>query len=190
MSVQRRKIFKITLLGEGAVGKTALRLRYLGEGFKQSYSMTIGADFAVKRVQVDGQEFVAQIWDLAGQVRFQSVREVYYQGTMGSLLVFDITRPETLHAIPNWIRELMEHNKNKSTIVPMVLIGNKSDLRGKIPTALPREVGEKYAQSLSEWSGYQVPYVETSAKTGDNVDQAFITLLRNIANYLEKPKTQ
>ncbi len=188
MSVTRRKIFKITLLGEGAVGKTALRHRYLGEGFKQNYSMTIGADFAVKRVMIDGQEYVAQIWDLAGQVRFQSVREVYYQGTLGALLVFDITRPKTLDAIPNWIKELMEHNR--SPVVPMVLIGNKSDLRAENPNAISREVGEQYARSLSQWSGFEVPYVETSAKTGENVEEAFVTLLRNITKYIEQRRKQ
>ena len=92
MGAGQRKIFKITLLGDGAVGKTSLRKTYLGEGFKDGYSMTIGADFAVKRLRIDDQDFVAQIWDLAGQQRFSAVREVYYRGTSGCLLVFDISR--------------------------------------------------------------------------------------------------
>lgn len=175
---ERRKIFKIVVLGDGAVGKTALRHRYLGEGFKQSYSMTIGADFAVKRVDLDGKEIVAQIWDLAGQLRFQSVREVYYQGATGALLVFDITRSSTFESIPNWITELLENNKNK--IVPMVLIGNKSDLRQTSPEAISYEAGLDYSKNLSDWSKFEIPYVETSALSGDNVDQAFATLLRNI----------
>ncbi len=179
---ERRKIFKIVVLGDGAVGKTALRHQYLGEGFKQSYSMTIGADFAVKRVDLDGKEIVAQIWDLAGQLRFQSVREVYYQGATGGLLVFDITRQSTFASIPNWITELLENNKNK--IVPMVLIGNKSDLRESTPEAISYESGMEYAKSLSDWSKFEIPYVETSALSGDNVEEAFATLLRNIeANF-------
>lgn len=182
-----RKIFKIVLLGDGAVGKTALRHRYLGEGFKQSYSMTIGADFAVKRVDLDGEEIVAQIWDLAGQIRFQSVREVYYQGATGALLVFDITRSSTFESIPNWITELLENNKNK--IVPMVLLGNKSDLRDTTDGAISRESGEEYAKNLSEWSTFEIPYVETSALSGDNVDEAFAILLRNIENFLETDRS-
>ncbi len=185
MSTNRRKIFKIVLLGDGAVGKTALRTRYLGEGFKKSYSMTIGADFAVKRVNLDGTEIVAQIWDLAGQIRFQSVREVYYQGATGALLVFDITRTETFENIPNWITELLENNKNR--VVPMVLIGNKSDLRDE--NSITKEAGEEYAKSLSSWSNFEIPYVETSAKEGSNVEEAFHTLLRNIEQFLASEKT-
>lgn len=178
----RRKIFKIVLLGDGAVGKTALRHRYLGEGFKQSYSMTIGADFAVKRVKLDGDEIVAQIWDLAGQMRFQSVREVYYQGAAGALLVFDITRANTFENVPKWITELLENNKNR--VVPMVLIGNKSDLRESEEGSITYESGVEYAQNLSGWSKFEIPYVETSAKEGDNVEAAFETLLKNIEQYL------
>lgn len=185
---ERRKIFKIVLLGDGAVGKTALRHRYLGEGFKQSYSMTIGADFAVKRVNLDGEEIVAQIWDLAGQLRFQSVREVYYQGATGALLVFDITRTATFESIPNWITELMDNNKNKK--VPMVLIGNKSDLRESTEGAISRESGQEYADNLSQWSGqFEIPYVETSALSGDNVEAAFAQLLRNIEGFLASDKS-
>lgn len=142
--------------------------------------MTIGADFAVKRVDLDGKEIVAQIWDLAGQLRFQSVREVYYQGATGGLLVFDITRASTFESIPNWITELLENNKNK--VVPMVLIGNKSDLRASTPEAISFDAGNDYAKSLSDWSKFEIPYVETSALSGDNVEAAFVTLLRNIEN--------
>ncbi|MHA1911612.1 MAG: GTP-binding protein [Candidatus Kariarchaeaceae archaeon] len=184
MSAQNRRIFKICLLGEGAVGKTALRQRYLGEGFKQSYAMTIGADFAVKRVTIDNQEFISQIWDLAGQVRFSSVREVYYRGAAGALLVFDISRPDTFEKIPNWIKELLDNNKGR--IVPMVLIGNKSDLRETTPNHVTRERGMTYAEQLSKWSEFEIPYIETSAKTGDMVEDAFSVLLRNINDYLER----
>ncbi len=175
---ERRKIYKVVVLGDGAVGKTALRHRYLGEGFKQSYSMTIGADFAVKRVELDGKEIVAQIWDLAGQLRFQSVREVYYQGATGALLVFDITRSSTFESIPQWVTELLENNKQK--IIPMVLIGNKSDLRESSPEAISFDAGQEYAKSLTTWSQFEIPYVETSALNGENVEAAFATLLRNI----------
>ena len=71
-------LVKIVLAGDGAVGKTTLRRRYLGEGFQASYMMTIGADFAVKRVDIGGKTITFQIWDLAGQPRFQMVRELYY----------------------------------------------------------------------------------------------------------------
>jgi len=183
MAAGQRKIFKITLLGDGAVGKTSLRKTYLGEGFKDGYSMKIGADFAVKRLRIDDQDFVAQIWDLAGQQRFSAVREVYYRGTSGCLLVFDISRRSSFENIPSWIAELLKNNSNR--VVPIVLIGNKSDLRATIKGSIMREQSEEYARSLSQWSGFSVPYIETSAKTGENVDEAFKTLLKNISNFYD-----
>ena len=181
-----QRIFKVSLLGEGAVGKTSLRRRYLGEGFTTGYMMTIGADFAVKKLTIDDIEFTLQIWDLAGQQRFSAVREVYYRGTSGCLLVFDITRPDTYEAIPNWLHELIRNNKNR--IVPMILIGNKADLREQNPYSVPPEYAQEYARSLSEWSGFDVPYIETSAKTGQNVQAAFETLARQILIFYEKEK--
>lgn len=185
---QHKRIFKVTLLGDGAVGKTSLRKTYLGEGFQTGYSMTIGADFAVKRLKIDGADFVAQIWDLAGQQRFSAVREVYYRGTSGCLLVFDITRRSSFENIPSWIAELLKNNNQR--IVPLVLIGNKSDLRDTAPDPVLREQAEEYARSLSSWSGFTVPYIETSAKTGENVDEAFRTLLKNIVIFYEQLYSQ
>jgi len=187
----RSKIFKIVLLGAGGVGKTSLRYRYLGEGFKAGYSMTIGADFAAKKADVDGESITAQIWDLAGQERFESVRSVYYRGCVGALLVFDITRPDTFNVIPNWLGELIKNNNNE--IVPLVLIGNKGDLRDEAEDVVTDEMAMEYADKLSEWSGYDIPYVETSALEGSNVDEAFVTLLRNVNTHitsLEKKKAR
>ncbi len=172
------KKFKITLLGEGAVGKTSLRKNFLGETFDRDYMMTLGADFATKVVEVDDYEVTLIIWDLAGQPRFSAVREGFYIGTRGALLVFDITRPDTYEQLANWVRELIKNNKNRK--VPMVLIGNKNDLRGSLHTTIPEEYGAKYAKALSQWSGYDIPYIETSAKYGDNVETAFENLVQEI----------
>ena len=179
-----QRIFKITLLGEGAVGKTSLRRTYLGESFKEGYMMTIGADFAVKKMNINQTEYTLQIWDLAGQQRFSAVREVYYRGTAGALLVFDISRPETYEILPNWLHELIRNNKNR--IVPLVLIGNKEDLRDSTPYAVPKEYAMEYADQLSQWSGFYVPYMETSAKTGLNVEQVFALLTESISQYFER----
>ena len=126
-----RQILKITLLGDGAVGKTSIRNRYMGRGFKESHLMTIGADFAAvdKTVKYNDKDYhvTFQIWDLAGQARFTEVRQRFYFGSLGGLLLFDITRPESFSNIPNWLNEIW---KNSGTgAVPIVLIGNKSDLR-------------------------------------------------------------
>ena len=84
-------LIKLVLAGDGAVGKTTLRRRYLGEGFQSSYMMTIGADFAVKRVDIGGRQITFQIWDLAGQQSFKLVRGSFYSGAFAALLCFDLT---------------------------------------------------------------------------------------------------
>lgn len=174
-----RTLYKVVLLGDGGVGKTSLRHRYLGEGFKANYMATIGADFAIKKLE---NNQIVQIWDLAGQERFSVVREGYYIGTKGGLLVFDISRPETFHNIPNWISELL-NNINQTDPVPLALVGNKADLRVlDNPAFITEDQGRGYAEQLSEWSEMDVPYVETSAKTGLNVDLIFNSIVDNI-NY-------
>lgn len=174
----KRKVYKISLLGDGGVGKTSLRQRYLGEGFNSSYLATIGADFATKKLNSEGTE-VAQIWDLAGQPRFSVVREGYYRGTKGAILVFDISRPDTYHAIPNWIQELMD-SMNIDDPIPMVLVGNKADLRGSDYDFVSPEQAKEYADQLTAWSDLDIPYIESSAKTGLNVDDIFESLVENI----------
>ncbi|MCG3224967.1 MAG: GTP-binding protein [Candidatus Heimdallarchaeota archaeon] len=178
MKMKIDKTYKITLIGDGAVGKTSIRRSYLGETFKGNYSLTLGSDFATKILQVGDLSTNMIIWDLAGQPRFKAVREGFYRGTKGALLVFDVTRKDTYENIPRWIMELLNNNQKRK--VPMILIGNKSDLRGSLYKTIPSEHGENYAKELSIWSGYDVPYIETSAKFGDNVDQPFETLVKQI----------
>ncbi|MHA2029960.1 MAG: Rab family GTPase [Candidatus Kariarchaeaceae archaeon] len=174
-----RRIYKVTLLGDGGVGKTSLRKRYLGEGFKQNYMATIGADFAIKKVSEDGSDII-QIWDLAGQQRFSLVREAYYLGTKGAILTYDITRPDTFYSIPNWIGELMNNIRSEDPL-PMALVANKIDLRANSAVGcVSKEQGIQYAKDLAEWAKMDVPYIETSAKTGFNVDKMFATLIQNI----------
>ncbi|MCH8908465.1 MAG: GTP-binding protein [Candidatus Heimdallarchaeota archaeon] len=175
-----RTVYKVVLLGDGGVGKTSLRKRYLGEGFESSYMATIGADFAIKRIDDAGNEII-QIWDLAGQPRFSAVREAYYMGTKGAILTYDITRPDTFYNIPDWIRELL-NNITKDDTIPLALVANKVDLKGGDLTHISQEQGEEYAKDLSDWSKLDVPYIETSAKTGFNVNQMFDMIVENI-NY-------
>jgi small GTP-binding protein len=177
---------KICLLGDGAVGKTALRERYLGKGFSSNYIMTIGADFAVKAVTVGERPAKFQIWDLAGQPRFSSVRALYYRGSMGALLIFDVTRPDSFINQRAWVDELWKSNGKGP--VPIVLLGNKADLRGQSGDEISNEQALAYAEKLSEETqatGFEIHYLETSAKTGQNVDDAFQLLGKNILKYVE-----
>ncbi len=183
---------KVCLLGDGAVGKTALRERYLGKQFSSGYVMTIGADFAVKKTKIqteEGEKDVKfQIWDLAGQPRFNSVRELYYKGSHGGLLVFDITRRDSFTNLNNWIDELYK-NAGRGTM-PVAVLGNKVDLRNEADDCVTHSEGLEYAENLKKELQFncEIPYLETSAKTGENVDESFALLAYNIRQFLMQLK--
>ncbi|MHA2364982.1 MAG: GTP-binding protein [Candidatus Hodarchaeales archaeon] len=182
-------LMKIVLTGDGGVGKTAIRERYLGRGFQSKYMMTIGADFALKEAVIDGRSIKFQIWDLAGQQRFGAVRSVYYLGCLGALLLFDVTRRESFENLQSWIKEIWNHNGKG--VIPIVLLGNKVDLRDQYPDSISNEVAERYCAKLSEQTqphGFDIRFLETSAKTGLNVAEAFDVLGQVYFEYLEKQK--
>jgi small GTP-binding protein len=169
-------ILKLTLLGDGAVGKTSLRKRFMGQGYRAEHLQTIGADFAAKDTELEHNQALRtvtfQIWDLAGQQRFQSVRSRFFHGSMAGICVFDITREDSFKSLRVWIEELWR--QNGKGVVPIIVLGNKSDLRSR--SSVSNKRAEEYCKKLSATTsphGFEVVYVETSAKTGDNVDQAF-----------------
>ena len=180
-------VLKIVLTGDGGVGKTAIRERYLGKGFDSQYVLTIGADFAMKDDFVNGTSLKYQIWDLAGQERFDGVREVYYKGALGALLVFDVSRPDSYFSIPKWVKELWGNNGRSK--VPLVLVANKIDLRQTDIETISSEQGRLMAEKLTKLTspeGFACHYIETSAKTGIKIDDAFSLLGENILNLAEK----
>lgn len=184
-------LVKICLLGDGAVGKTSLKNRFLGGGFDPNYLITIGADFAVRDVELpSGEKYKLQIWDLAGQPRFDSVRTLYYRGSMGALLVFDITNRTSLENLENWVKEYWKNSGETS--VPMIILGNKRDLRDQLPSSITEEEGIQFVETLSARSsafGINFHYLETSAKSGENVEESFIRLAGEIHNFLKSSGT-
>ncbi len=179
------KLFKLVLGGSWAVGKTSIRRRYLGHGFKGEYIRTLGADFALKttKLTIGGQDIKIQwqIWDLAGQPAFKVIRRVYIGGAKAALVVYDITRPETLEDAMKWCEEIWKYCGQQRRI-PIILLGNKIDLRGKLPhdKLVTREEGLRVARSLG------IPFFETSAKTGENIDAAFEHLGKTLLQSPEK----
>ena len=172
--------FKLVLIGEGAVGKTSIRQKYMGKGFTGEYLKTIGADFASKVVEMtdskgEGIKSIFQIWDLAGQQEFKEVRASFYGGCQGVLLVFDLTRKETMDKLKDWI---LEAAKNAGgTIKGFALIGNKCDLPERI---ISEQEGLEFAKYLAERLKFPMPYIETSAKTGQNIEYLYANLCRSL----------
>lgn len=162
-------LFKSIVVGDGGVGKTALTLRFSKGFFTEDYKMTIGVDFHVKTINIDSNEGLIrsklQIWDTGGQERFSSIRPMYYRGSLGALLIFDLTNSASFEHLPGWIEEV---RANVKTEIPLLLVGNKSDLV------------DQRAVSLDEINtftrDFNLYYMETSAKTGEGVGDCFYIL--------------
>ena len=167
--------YKIILLGDGAVGKTSIRKRYLGEGFEKSYTMTLGADFAIKRVD----DTVFQIWDLAGHPFFRNIQDIYFGGANGVILVFDLTRIESLNNLQTWIDQTIKVNQRP---LPCVIVGNKSDLYDKESLKEFRPEVNDYIDELAKCMDHEIDYIESSALLGENIDLIFEKLMTQITH--------
>jgi len=182
-------VLKIVLCGDGGVGKTAIRERYLGKGFKSQYLLTIGADFAMRDDKIGTTPIRYQIWDLAGQQRFDAVREVYYKGCVGALLVYDVTRPDSYFNTPKWINELWGNNGRGR--IPIVVVANKIDMRDLSDDTVSPEQGRVFTNRLTDLTkseGFECSYIETSAKTGVNIQSAFALLGTNVMKFVDKQR--
>jgi small GTP-binding protein len=177
------RIYKVILIGDAAVGKTTLRRQFMGEGYQQSYLMTLGADFAAKSIKISNDMTVTlQIWDIAGDKKFTDLRKGYYKNTTGMLVVFDLTKPETFHNVPIWMQDYLQYNPK---LLPTLVIGNKYDLVDVDNPKINPEVIESYMENLRNWGKqhneeFTLDYINTSAKDGLNVEQAFIKIASDI----------
>ncbi|RZF48727.1 hypothetical protein LSTR_LSTR015467 [Laodelphax striatellus] len=162
-------LHKVIMVGSGGVGKSALTLQFMYDEFVEDYEPT-KADSYRKKVVLDGEEVQIDILDTAGQEDYAAIRDNYFRSGEGFLCVFSITEEESFQATQEF-REQILRVKNDEQI-PFVLVGNKGDLDEK------RKVPLADAQSRAHH--WQVPYVETSAKTRDNVDKVFFDLMREI----------
>ncbi len=157
--------FKITLFGPGGVGKTSLLLRYIKDYFSEDLKKTIGSNFLIKDVEIDGKSVRLLLWDIGGQPQFHKLRTIYFKGSNAALGVFDLSSSQTLLKIPGWTSSIKKTVKKN---IPMLLLGNKADLE--------REVDKTEAEDLAKRLNSN--YLETSAKTGLNVEKAFEFIAR------------
>lgn len=173
------RFWKIALTGDGAVGKTSIRKRYLGEGFSGDYISTFGADFALHTTDIGDTNIQWQIWDLAGQPRFTEVIKAYFNRIFGAVLVYDVTRQTTFENVENWINEIWDNSGRKEK-VPIVLLANKIDLReeglGQVSTDEGRRIAEENG----------LIFIETSAKTGEGINEAFEKIGLKILEFTAK----
>ena len=157
--------FKISLFGPGGVGKTSLLLRYIKDYFSEDLKKTIGSNFLIKDVEIDGKNVRLLLWDIGGQPQFHKLRTIYFKGSNAALGVFDLSSSQSLLKIPGWISSI---KKTVKKTIPIILLGNKADLE--------REVDKEEAEDLAK--RLSCSYLETSAKTGVNVEFAFESIAR------------
>lgn len=170
-------VFKILLLGDGGVGKTSLLRRYIDNTFEPDYKSTIGVQFMTKVVDTEDTTTKLVIWDVAGQSKFTSYRHLYYKDAEGIILIYDITRPKTFENLPIWIEDSLKHTAKDTKIA---LLGNKADLVDK--RVVSREHGEKFSKTNPNI----VLFEETSARTGENVNEAYMKLVKVILESTRK----
>ena len=168
-------LLKYIIIGDAAVGKSNLLLRYAHGQFKPEYQITIGVEFGAKNVEIGDKLYRVQIWDTAGQENFRSITRAYYKNSVCALVVYDISKRETFDNISTWIEDC--RNQSPKTIY-MVLVGNKSDLEES------RQVSTEEGQELAEKFG--IEFYETSAKTGKNVEEIFFNTAQEISKKIEQ----
>ena len=168
-------LFKYIIIGDASVGKSNLLLRFAYGEFREEYQVTIGVEFGAKNVKIKDQTYRIQIWDTTGQEKFRSISRNYYKSSVCALLVYDITKRESFNNINTWIEECK--NQTAKTIL-LVLVGNKLDLSDQ------RQVSVEEGQELADKLG--IPFFESSAKTGKNVNQIFQNSAEEIAKKIEQ----
>jgi len=180
---KNRYLWKILLLGDGSVGKSSIRSVFIGEEFKEMMRATIGADITKKTMDINGNMITYIIYDLAGQPHFEVVRDLFYLGAQGALLIFDITNKRSLYNIQGgWVKNLYRLAGH----VPAVLIGNKIDLEAE--RTVTKEDVEELLKTILNNHTENLTYIETSAKTGENIEKPFIILGELILKMKNKQK--
>ncbi|KAH7575964.1 hypothetical protein JRO89_XS02G0264100 [Xanthoceras sorbifolium] len=198
MSNEYDYLFKLLLIGDSSVGKSCLLLRFAvkltllfsgiffidfcflliflfqDDSYVDSYISTIGVDFKIRTVELEGKTIKLQIWDTAGQERFRTITSSYYRGAHGIIIVYDVTDMESFNNVKQWLNEIDRYANDS---VCKLLVGNKCDLvENKV---VDTETAKAFADELG------IPFLETSAKDSINVEQSFLTMASEIKKKIE-----
>lgn len=169
---------KVVLLGEGSVGKSSLIRRFVQKTFTHDYITTVGSNFLLKKIDLVPKKtrMSMQLWDLSGQDSFKNIRSQYYLNSHGGILVFDLTRKDTMQELEKWHNEFVK----KAGHVPLMVFGNKCDLQEQKVVSI--EEGESIAKK------FNALYTETSALDGTAVESSFTALAWKIIERLEEKR--
>jgi Ras-related protein Rab-35 len=166
--------FQVTIIA--GVGKSSLLLRFADNTFSGSYITTIGVDFKIKTVSLDGQKVKLQIWDTAGQERFRTITSTYYRGTHGVIVVYDVTNGESFANVKRWLHEIEQN----CDVVNRVLVGNKNDTPDR--KVVLTEDAQRFADTMN------IQLFETSAKDNINVEEMFMAITRLVLRSKQEMK--
>jgi Ras-related protein Rab-1A len=161
------------------VGKSCLLLRFADDTYTESYISTIGVDFKIRTINVDGKTIKLQIWDTAGQERFRTITSSYYRGAHGIIVVYDVTDQTSFNNVKQWLQEI---DRYACDTVNKLLVGNKCDLVSQ--KVVDFHTAKEFADQLG------IPFLETSAKNSTNVEDAFLTMTKEIKNGLPTEKKE
>jgi small GTP-binding protein len=164
--IEQKLAFKVCVFGDGGVGKTTLIRRFATGVFEEDIKMTIGADFSVKNVELEGKKITLRIWDFAGEERFRVLLPAFAKGADGGIFMYDTTRFSSLGQIRDWLSIFEYFIAEEEIKIPIIMVGGKIDLEDK--RSIPTEEAEELSKTF-DLKGY----FECSSKTGDNVEDIF-----------------
>ena len=170
-------LVKIIIVGDTNVGKTSILKKFIHNRFEFQFDTTIGVDFEQEMMSINDKNFNIHIWDTAGSERYKSITKSYYNNAHGVIIVFDITNYDSFNNVIDWFNDI---NKLCIKNIPIILVGNKSDLEEK------RRVSHKEIVELT--TKLNINYIEVSAKRGKNIEKIFKNLIKKVSLIVDLPK--
>ncbi|EJK72074.1 hypothetical protein THAOC_06432 [Thalassiosira oceanica] len=174
-------LFKLLMIGDAAVGKSSMLIRFTDDAFDEHIQSTIGVDFKVKHLELNSKRIKLTVWDTAGQERFRTLTSSYYRGAQGVVMVYDVTRRDSFDNLDHWLKEIQLYSPNSGEGVVKLLVGNKIDLPemgGEHERQVDRDEAEEWARE------HGMLFLEASAKTKAGIQESFMEVVYKI---LEDP---